>query len=519
MSADKHTSPHPDLEALRRTEPAYVAARRPWLPRLTMVAILLGLLGAAYAVLRPVLFPPRIVAISPIRAVTSGEGATRSSAFVTAAGWVEAYPFPSTVRPLVKGVVETMQVLEGTPVTKDETVIARLRNADIENAVPVARQALALREAERSQAETALRVARSLLEQKIPLRVEVAQHEGELATARAAVDRARAQRAAGEAALATAQVDLDAQLELERAGHATPSALARAKARMREAEERVSALAQAEAFAASEVKRHADLLALAREAVLEPRDLQGHVDAAEALLARAGAAVGLARADLDVAETNAALLVVKAPITGVVLRLESAPGALVGPQGAFKGAGEGAGSTGLLNRLTGTLCSLYDPQQLQVRVDVPYDDLPGIVKGTAVEIEARALPGKTLKGVVDRVVREADITQAKLQIKVRLENPDEGLRPEMLCTARFVVKSAAAGSGSKGVHRVQVPTEAIREDAVFVYDPTGGGKARRVPVRVVRRAGDWTDVEGDLGLASKVILDAVEDGERVEIKQ
>jgi hypothetical protein len=169
----------------------------------------------------------------------------------------------------------------------------------------------------------------------------------------------------------------------------------------------------------------------------------------------------------------------------------------------------------MLNRMTGSIVSLYDPSRLQARVDLPFEELPGIEAGTPVEIEAKALPGRTFHGRVHRLVHEADITQAKLQVKARIEDPDGLMRPEMLCTVRFLVTGDAPAPGRPAAARLLVPSEAVRGDVVFVYDPTGGGRARRVPVRMLARDGEWTEVEGDLGLTSKVILEAVEDGQRV----
>lgn len=89
----------------------------------------------------------------------------------------------------------------------------------------------------------------------------------------------------------------------------------------------------------------------------------------------------------------------------------------------------------------------------------------------------------------------------------------------MLCTARFLVPAKGPEGDAERAQTsgpVQVPTEALRGEAVFVYDPTGGGRARRVPVRIVQRGPSWTEVEGNLGLSSKLILEAVEDGEPVK---
>ena len=509
---------HADLEALRRSEAAPLPTRRRIMPRVVGVLIVVGLLAAAYAVLEPVFFPPRPVRLAPVHPAEAGADAAPRAASVQAAGWVEADPYPITVRPLVRGVVETLDVLEGTRVTQGETRIAVLRNADLENALVTAQAQLALMQSIHEHRKTTLAVMQSILEQKIDLRSAVAQRKGELATARASLEQAAARRKVAEAALAKARVDLDAQRELEAAGHATPTALATAKASVHEAEERVREAHVEEGRVRADLGRIEDLLALAREAVEDPRVLRGKVDEAQAAVHHAHADVQRAEADVAVAQRNVDLLTITAPMTGVVLRLESAPGAVAGPAGEFKGMGEGAGSTGLLNRLTGALCSLYDPAKLQVRVDVPYADLPGLAEGTEVELEAKAVPGKRFRGVVDRLVREADITQAKLQVKVRVLDPDERLRPEMLCTARFLVKETPreGPAPKRASTAMRVPREAVKGDAVFVYDPTGGGRARRVPVRLLSEDDGSAVVEGELGLSSKVILDDVKDGEAVK---
>ena len=520
MSRTEAPSAHPDLEALRRTEPAAPApkARRPLLPRLTIAVLVLGGLAAVYAVLHPIFFPPREVTLATVR-MSNGEVMRRSASSVQAAGWIEADPYPISVRPLVRGVVERLEVIEGTPLVEDETVIAVMRNLDLENALAVAKQDVALREAMHARTKTSLAVAQSLLEQKIELRVAIAAREGDLATARAEIDRARARRKAAEAARDGVEVDLEAQQDLKAAGRSAPTALAAAEARVREAEAEVTGLRFEEVRFVAELNRISALLDLAREEAREPRALQGGVDAAGSLVLEAAAALERARTVQAVAQRNVDHLTVRAPVDGVVLRLEAAPGALCGPSGEFKGEREGTGSTGGLNRLTGALCSIYDPKRLQARVDLPYADVSGITAGTEVEIEAKALPGRKFEGVVDRLVREADITQAKLQVKVRLIDPADLLRPEMICTARFLVKAEPSPSGKpkQGASaRLLVPTRALRGDAVFVYDPTGGGRARRVSVRVVARGEEWTEVEGALGLSSRLIRAAGEDGERVK---
>ncbi|MHC5010528.1 MAG: efflux RND transporter periplasmic adaptor subunit [Planctomycetota bacterium] len=514
---------HPDLEALRRAEPvtAPPARRRGWLPRLTIVLVVLGLLGVLYALLQPILFPPKIVRMTPVR-MAEGVRTQRGRVLAEAAGWIEADPFPTTVRPLVSGVVDSLHVLEGQTVVKGETLIARLRNVDLENALEIAESNVALREAELALARSHLETDRALLEQRLPQRELEARYAGERSTAEAVVALAAAARVRTEAALATARLDLEALEDLERAGSSAALALRRARARVDEAAAAVDAAEADEMRARADVKRLEGLLAVAREGVSDPRALAGEVAEDEREVARAEAALALARTTLRVAEENVALLTVVAPMDGIVLRLESAPGGLVGPQGERRASSEeGTGSTGMLAGMTGGLVSLYDPAHLQARVDVQFADVGGIGAGSEVEILVAALPGRTFHGVVHRLQHEADILKNTLQVKVRITDPDPLLRPEMLARARFLPAEVPAGEDEPATEvQVSVPAEAVRGGAVFVWDPRGGGRARRVPVETLGTDPDgWTRVEGALGPSHKVILDPVEDGQAVRGEQ
>ncbi len=508
----------PNLEALRKTEAqAPRAPRKPVLPRLMIAVLVLGALAVLYAVLEPVLFPPRTVQLSSVRVVGGDVSMSRSATYVEAAGWLEADPFPITVRPLVTGVVERLDVLEGQAVVKDETVIGVLRNLDVENEKERAKAQLDVRTAEEAEAKARLDVAASLLEQKLDLRANVATLAGQLAAARKNVETRNAHAAEADAAEERAWVDLRAQEELELAGSVTPLAKDRASARVKEAAARAKEMRSRKAEAEADVARLEALLEIAEEGLRDPRDLAGDVAVRRAEHARAIAAREEAQVVLRTVQRLVDALTVTSPVDGIVLRLESAPGALVGPQGDFReGEGSGTGSTGSLNRLTGTLVSLYDPSRLAARVDVLLPDVRGIGAGTKVEIKVDAVGDRAFRGVVDRLVHEADLNKNTLQVKVRIEEPDPLLRPEMLCRARFEVKNdGAERPAGDRPSVVLVRTAAIRDGAVFVYDPTEGGKARRVPVRTIREDGEWTEVEARLGLSSKVILDVVRDGEAV----
>jgi multidrug efflux pump subunit AcrA (membrane-fusion protein) len=508
---------HPDLEALRRTESAPAPrARRRWLPRLTAALLVVGVLAAAWVFAEPFLFPPRTVRMSPVIPV---EGiVTHAGEVVQATGWIEAEPFPVTVRPLVRGVVERIEVLEGQPVTRDETVIAVLRNPELENASTVAAVRVKAAETQVALEEADLALQRALLEQRLDLRAEVARYGGEVRSATASAEAAEASVRAAEAALEEANLDLEAQRALQRGGAEPSLAHRTARQRQREAAAALEEKRAEQRRASSEVERLRALLALAEEGVEAPRDLEGRVRTQEARVARARADLAVAEAERDVARRNVELLTVRAPADGMVLQLLSAAGSMAGPvesMRALPGEAAGTESTATLDAMAGGVVSIYDPAHLQARVDVQFEDIASIAEDADVALEVPAVPGRTFRGRILRFQHTANILKNTLQVKIRILEPVPELRPEMRVSARFPTRSTPSRGSETVAALVRVPREAVRGDAVFVYDPRDGGRARRMPVQVVRAEGADVVVQGDLGLSRRVILDPVQDGDVV----
>ncbi len=522
MNAKSTESSHVDLGALQRSASTPPAKRRRGMSGLMVWLLVLGLLGAAYVVLRPLLFPPKDVRVTRAERLDGNEASQVSRAtYVDAPGWMEADPYPVSVRPFVSGVVETLHVLEGTAVEVGNTVLATLRNPDIENAVDTAKARVATARERVQSAAVDLKVATSILEQRLPLRERLASLEGDLKAAEAELEAAKAKQREKERAIETAKVDVRAQRTLTARGKGAPVALARAEAALREVEEHALEMEHQTERAQAAAHRIRDLMKLAQEGINDPRALQGEVNSRRAVLGLRRAELHQAEVDLSVAQKNASYLSVKAPMTGVVLRLECAPGATVGPMGEFKGEAE-AGSSGGLNRMTGSICSVYDANSMQARVDVPLAEVGAIDVGTKAKITVRAVAGRTFDGIVTRRVHEADINKNTLQVKVRVEKPDGLLRPEMLCSARFLIPPSARKGTTKPTKHVttdgavfRIPKEAVRDGAVYVYDPRHGGRARKVGIELVHEHDGMAHVRGALTRSSQIILDAVADGDAV----
>jgi HlyD family secretion protein len=214
------------------------------------------------------------------------------------------------------------------------------------------------------------------------------------------------------------------------------------------------------------------------------------------------------KAALDYAQTQLASTEIKAPVTGTVLQRIVERGEMVTPS-AF---GESGARTSVV--------ALADLNDLQIELDISQADFARLKMGQRAEIIPEAFPRLRYAGYIAEIAPEANRAKATVQIKVKVENPDEQLRPEMNARVNFLADAASAETGAAS-NRVLVPKPAVvrkdNSDFVFVI------KGNRVEQRVIRRgdeAGDFYHVlEGLSGGESVVTAGAeqLEDGDRVKV--
>lgn len=479
-----------DLSALRMEQQPGMP-KQPLGPRLLAGGVLVLAIAVALTFVWPLLRPVRAVPMAPVR--TAGTEAAASMAMAEAAGWVEPDPFAIAVRPLVTGRLDSIAVLEGTVVRADETTIARLASAELQAAAERAAALLAERERELDAAAAAEAVVRAQLDQlAMPrlavaeARVEVSDREERLAAARGAEQQRRAEAVAAIAAR-------QAQERLATAGGTYALALTRAQAAATAAEAMATAAAGEAAALARELDAARERLAIAEEVLANPVDLRGALSNAVATTARAAAVRDAAATELRIAERELGWCDVKAPVDGVVLRLLAGPGTTVGPD-----------SDGIV--------TVYRPDRLRARIDVPLGSIGGIHEGQAVELRSEVLGNTVVRGTVQRLQHESDLLKNTLQVKVGITDPPALLRPETLCRARFLGDETTTTTAT--IVTFVVPNTAVHGDAVFVFDPARGA-ARRIAVKLAGQSADGTLVRGELSIAQRVITAAVHDGERV----
>ena len=158
---------------------------------------------------------------------------------------------------------------------------------------------------------------------------------------------------------------------------------------------------------------------------------------------------------------------------------------------------------------TSPLVRLYDPGQLQVRVDVPLARAAAVGPGMHAEIVVDVLPDAVFRGEVVRVLHAADIQRNTLQFKVAIVDPSPLLKPEMLARVRFLAPPQAASH--TGGSRLFAPLSAVGgapggTRSVWIADLSRNVARQRTVTLGAARMQDWIEVAAGLQPGDRLIV-------------
>jgi RND family efflux transporter MFP subunit len=226
------------------------------------------------------------------------------------------------------------------------------------------------------------------------------------------------------------------------------------------------------------------------------------VDSAEARFNKAQAAIRTLQAQIAVAQANlrAAQVgldqtLIRAPFTGIVLTKNANVGDILTPFSSASGT-------------TGAVVTMADMTTLEVEADVSEGSIARISVGQPAEIQLDAFPDLRLAGSVSRIVPTVDRSKATLLVKVRFDEADPGVLPDMSAKIAFLSRRLA-GDDRRPVPALR-PEAVVKADGgefVFVVRPAAGeeegakgaaagGRAIRTPVRSGEKIGDLVRVDG-----------------------
>lgn len=218
--------------------------------------------------------------------------------------------------------------------------------------------------------------------------------------------------------------------------------------------------------------------------------------AAQAKVEALEAGLAMQEAVLRETETHIEDMFVRAPFDGTVTE----KGAEVGETILLGGMGAASGR--------GSVATLADLDNLEVETDIAENLLSRVTVGQPAEISVSAVPGKHYKGRLARIIPMGDRTRGTVKVRVRVEDPDEHLFPELVATVHFT-RDDALNNPNAGKTFKFVPKDAVVEENGGFYAWVVSGPQKTVSRReleVVVTNDDLARVEKGLDVGDLVVI-------------
>jgi RND family efflux transporter MFP subunit len=471
-----------------------------------LIAGFVGMLGWAA---RDAYLPRRSVTVVPVL-VSVADVQMAGTPLFKAAGWIEPRPTPTRVTALADGVIEKLLVVEDQLVAAGDP-IALLVRRDAELALERARADQSVRAAEVELANATLTAAKVRLEIPAHLELPLAEADAALAAVQTELSNLKFAVERANVKVRVAQSELDGKTAAKQALPAitllqAQGTLDSARAELAEVQQREPVLQNQRAA----LQRSRDAAAKRLELKVDERQA---LDSARAAVASAEAQVKQAQVAVTEAELQLERMTIRAPVAGRILDLVAAPGTQLMSNGVSL----------LEGRDSATVVTMYQPDQLQVRVDVRFEDLPRVGGEQPVQIESPAV-GVPLHGTVLFLTGSANIQKNTLEVKASIDAPPGVLKPEMLVDVTFLAPESEAPQDATDEYRIFVPRPLVETGeggtTVWVAD-IATGVARRVPITL----GDietpaLVEVRQGLTAASRLIStgrEGLADGVRIRV--
>lgn len=212
---------------------------------------------------------------------------------------------------------------------------------------------------------------------------------------------------------------------------------------------------------------------------------------AEAAVRSSSAAIAAAEADVQTADVMLENTLIRAPFDGTVLKKFAEIGEVVAPM---------AGSAGS----RGAVVLIADMTSLVVETEISESSITQIVQGQSADITLDAVQGKHYPATVEQIVPTADRSKGTVLAKVRFDELDDRVLPEMSAKVSFTPVAQPHDSAQP---RLFVPSSALVQNkgrlVLYVLEDE---TVREVSVEEVSKSGGNSEVRGTLTASAQVIL-------------
>lgn len=232
--------------------------------------------------------------------------------------------------------------------------------------------------------------------------------------------------------------------------------------------------------------------------------------AAFAATAAAQAALEQAQAQLKAQRVAQDYTEIRAPFDGVVLVKNANVGDIITPMSSAAGA-------------QGAVVTMADMSTLEVEADVSEGNLSKTKVGQPVEVTLDALPSVRFRAHVSGIVPTVDRAKATVMTKIRFDQLDPRILPEMSAKVSFLSQEISA-SDQEPVMAVANTALVNRDgsDVVYKIKSADGGSntVEEVPVKALRKLGDLREVSGNIKAGDKLVATpptSLRNGSRVNL--
>lgn len=506
-----------DLESLRLDLPRDDLNEAAGVSRIWRYAtMLLAPMAVALAIIHFAIPPEQATHAVSVRVHAVGYALQVQGENFTAGGWIEpCWPYPVVVSSQIEGRVDSLKVLEG---------------ADVKKGAVIAMLDATLYEQQSTQAKAKLAAAKArVVEHQAALELlKAGARREEIEAARAGVDRAKAALARLSAGYRTEDMEKAAAQLAEAQAYAIWREAAARRSRVLYDQQQVSLDVLQRDEAEQVAAQHRVEAAKAELARLKAGYLPTEIDQAKAELAQAEqqlklleagarpesikqaqAALDGAKAEEQAAASEAAQAAqrvtwcsIRAPVAGRVMEMFAQQGTLLS-DGKF------------------AVCSIYDPGEMQVRVDVRQEQIAGVSLEQSCLIKVAARREQPYDGEVLRLDPLGNLARDTIRVKVKVFNADDTLHKDMTATVDFIAKKVKEET-DPAKRKLLVPRSAVvnrdGKDFLFVIR---SGHARRTEVKLGEAAQGGVVVEsgvvfGDLVAVSQAAQ--LEEGTPVNVE-
>jgi cobalt-zinc-cadmium efflux system membrane fusion protein len=174
------------------------------------------------------------------------------------------------------------------------------------------------------------------------------------------------------------------------------------------------------------------------------------------------------------------LLPLKAPVSGSIIDLQIAPGAV-------------------LNDATAAVMTIANLDTVWVTANVPEKDTALVSTDQPVDVTFPAYPGQTLRGTVLFVSDVLDADTRRTKVRIAFDNPNKAFKPGMFATAAFIAPA---------ISRLVVPTSALlmTSDTTSVFVEVADWAFERRNVEIEAQEGATAVIKSGLGPGDRVVV-------------